>query len=64
MKEIHAKMLRKHLQRLEPPLEGDDKLETDHSLKHSEDSEQDVKGMCLLFVLVNCCFSPLDKTFG
>ncbi|KAJ8754214.1 hypothetical protein K2173_002114 [Erythroxylum novogranatense] len=43
LKEIHAKMLRKHLQRLEPHLEGDDKVETDHSLRPSEEeSEHDV----------------------
>ncbi|OAY42808.1 cactin [Manihot esculenta] len=44
LKEIHAKMLRKHLQRLEPPLEDHDKLENDHSLRASEEeNEHDIK---------------------
>ncbi|KDP29219.1 hypothetical protein JCGZ_16608 [Jatropha curcas] len=44
LKEIHAKMLRKHLQRLEPPLEGHDKLESDQSVRPiEEDSEHDIK---------------------
>ncbi|KAJ4836326.1 hypothetical protein Tsubulata_019682 [Turnera subulata] len=43
LKEIHAKMLRKHLQHLEPASESD-KLELDHELQHSEeDLEHDVK---------------------
>uniref|UniRef100_A0A2P2K910 Splicing factor Cactin n=2 Tax=Rhizophora mucronata TaxID=61149 RepID=A0A2P2K910_RHIMU len=43
LKEIHTKMLRKHLQRLEPPLVGDDKLESDHSPRPSEqESDHDV----------------------
>lgn len=43
LKEIHAKMLRKHLQRLEPPVESD-KLEIDHALQPSEeDTEHDMK---------------------
>ncbi|KAJ4840662.1 hypothetical protein Tsubulata_047361 [Turnera subulata] len=43
LKEIHAKMLRKHLQNLEPASESD-KLELDHGLQHSEeDIEHDVK---------------------
>lgn len=41
LKEIHAKMLRNHLQRLEPPLNGDDMLENDNSLRFSEEDIQD-----------------------
>ncbi|KAL5742852.1 hypothetical protein ACOSP7_029584 [Xanthoceras sorbifolium] len=42
LKEIHAKMLRNHLQRLEQPSEGEDKSETDHDLRPEvEDSEPD-----------------------
>ncbi|GMJ02942.1 CACTIN [Hibiscus trionum] len=44
LKEIHAKMLRKHLQRLEQPSEGEDKLESDSGLRPVEEaSDQDVK---------------------
>ncbi|OMO84052.1 hypothetical protein COLO4_22264 [Corchorus olitorius] len=48
LKEIHAKMLRNHLQRLEQPSEGEDKLESDHGLRPieeaiEEDSDHDVK---------------------
>ncbi|KAJ1382234.1 Cactin, central domain [Sesbania bispinosa] len=44
LKEIHAKMLRKHLQRLEQPLEGEDKLEDAHVMIPEEgDAEDDVK---------------------
>ncbi|XP_027363637.1 cactin-like isoform X2 [Abrus precatorius] len=39
LKEIHAKMLRKHLQRLEQPLEGEDKLEDAQVIKSEEDTE-------------------------
>lgn len=53
LKEIHAKMLRKHLQRLEPPLEDHDKLENDHSLRASEEeNEHDIKGIFSLSFLV------------
>ncbi|KAF8392522.1 hypothetical protein HHK36_022865 [Tetracentron sinense] len=38
LKEIHTNLLRKHLQRLEQPVESDDNLETDHS---SEPKEED-----------------------
>ncbi|TXG58385.1 hypothetical protein EZV62_016214 [Acer yangbiense] len=42
LKEIHAKMLRKHLQRLEQPSEGEDKSESDHDLRPEvEESEPD-----------------------
>ncbi|XVF07778.1 hypothetical protein REPUB_Repub06bG0169100 [Reevesia pubescens] len=44
LKEIHAKMLRKHSQRLEQPSEGEDRLESDHGLRPGEeDSDHDVK---------------------
>ncbi|XWS43498.1 hypothetical protein CRYUN_Cryun16bG0109300 [Craigia yunnanensis] len=44
LKEIHAKMLRKHLQRLEQPSEGEDRLDSDHGLKPGEeDSDHDEK---------------------
>ncbi|XP_062166684.1 splicing factor Cactin [Alnus glutinosa] len=43
LKEIHTKMLMKHLQRLEQPLESENILESDHDLKLKEDdSEHDV----------------------
>ncbi|KAI9083587.1 hypothetical protein K1719_034529 [Acacia pycnantha] len=41
LKEIHAKMLRKHLQRLEQPLEGEDKLENAYGTKYEEEDIQD-----------------------
>ncbi|KAK4272798.1 hypothetical protein QN277_021304 [Acacia crassicarpa] len=41
LKEIHAKMLRKHLQRLEQPLEGEDKLENAYGAKSEEEDIQD-----------------------
>ncbi|KAE9590037.1 hypothetical protein Lal_00037598 [Lupinus albus] len=41
LKEIHAKMLRKHLQWLEQPLEGADKLEDAHIIKSEEDTEEE-----------------------
>lgn len=44
LKEIHAKMLRKHLQRLEQPLEGEHKLENAYDSKSEvEDIQDDVK---------------------
>ncbi|KAF7804369.1 cactin-like isoform X1 [Senna tora] len=44
LKEIHAKMLRKHLQRLEQPLEGEDILEDAYDIKPvEEDTDNDVK---------------------
>ncbi|XP_061352406.1 splicing factor Cactin-like [Gastrolobium bilobum] len=44
LKEIHAKMLRKHLQRLEQPLEDEDKLENAHvMIPEEEDTEDDDK---------------------
>lgn len=48
LKEIHAKMLRKHLQRLEQPLEDEDKLEDAHVMKSEEDIEDYVKGINFL----------------
>ncbi|GAV77475.1 CactinC_cactus domain-containing protein/Cactin_mid domain-containing protein [Cephalotus follicularis] len=46
LKEIHTKMLRKHLQRLQQPVEGEDKSEADHdSMRSEEDSEQDINGL-------------------
>ncbi|OIV89123.1 hypothetical protein TanjilG_26951 [Lupinus angustifolius] len=41
LKEIHAKMLRKHLQWLEQPLEGADKLEDAHIIKSEDDTEEE-----------------------
>jgi len=42
-------MLRKHLERLEEPLEGENELESDHSLELKEDnSDHDVIGMYFL----------------
>ncbi|CAL0321480.1 unnamed protein product [Lupinus luteus] len=41
LKEIHAKMLRKHLQWLEQPSEGADKLEDAHIIKSEEDTEEE-----------------------
>lgn len=51
LKEIHAKMLRKHLQRLEQPFEDEDKLENDHVMIPEPEevyTEDDVKGMSFL----------------
>ncbi|XP_043699946.1 cactin-like [Telopea speciosissima] len=38
LKEIHANLLHKHLQRLEQPLESEDDLEGDHNLTPQEDA--------------------------
>lgn len=44
LKEIHAKMLRKHLQRLEQPLEDEDKLESAHvTIPEESYTEDDAK---------------------
>ena len=43
LKEIHAKMLRKHLQRLEQPSQDEDKMENADVIKPEEDIEDDVK---------------------
>ncbi|KAL5135403.1 Cactin [Glycine soja] len=44
LKEIHAKLLRKHLQSLERPLEDEDKLENAHvMIPEEEDTEDDIK---------------------
>jgi hypothetical protein len=59
LKEIHTKMLMKHLQRLEQPLESENILESDHDLKLKEDdSEHDVNGVCFLsfvYIYIYCC---------
>ncbi|MED6182126.1 hypothetical protein PIB30_025679 [Stylosanthes scabra] len=39
LKEIHAKMLRKHLQLLEQPLDDEDKLEDAHAFRSEEETE-------------------------
>lgn len=46
MKEIHAKMLRKHLERLEEPLEGANELESDHGLELKEDNSEGLLLVC------------------
>ncbi|KAK7267846.1 hypothetical protein RIF29_20525 [Crotalaria pallida] len=43
LKEIHAKMLRKHLHRLEQPSEGEEQLEDAPVTKSEEDTEEYVK---------------------
>ncbi|KAL2345151.1 hypothetical protein Fmac_006436 [Flemingia macrophylla] len=45
LKEIHAKLLRKHLQCLEQPLEDEDKLENTHDMipEEEEGTEDDIK---------------------
>ncbi|XP_024022982.1 cactin [Morus notabilis] len=45
LKEIHAKMLRQYLHRLEQPVDGEERLETAHDLKYEEEreSEHDVE---------------------
>ena len=54
LKEIHAKLLRKHLQSLERPLEDEDKLENAHVMvPEEEDTEDDIKGMYKLFVIMD-----------
>lgn len=46
LKEIHTKMLHKHLQRLEQRVDGEENLDTVHDLQpEEEESEPDVKGM-------------------
>lgn len=40
LKEIHAKLLKKHLERLEQPLEGENLLESDHGSKPKEDDSE------------------------
>lgn len=46
LKEIHTKMLHKHLQRLEQRVDGEENLDTVHDLQpEEEESELDVKGM-------------------
>ncbi|XVE61589.1 hypothetical protein DITRI_Ditri06bG0052700 [Diplodiscus trichospermus] len=37
LKEIHTKMLRKHLQHLEQPSEGEERVESDHGLRPGEE---------------------------
>lgn len=58
LKEIHAKMLRKHLQHLEQPLEDEIKSESDPDLELKEDNtEHDVDGTpTLSFVSVYICY--------
>ncbi|GMN39303.1 hypothetical protein TIFTF001_008516 [Ficus carica] len=41
LKEIHTKMLRKHLERLEQPVDGEERLETAYELKSEEERESD-----------------------
>lgn len=50
LNEIHAKMLRKHLERLQRPLGSDDNLERDQSLtpKH-EDTDHDENGNIYIY---------------
>ena len=60
MKEIHTKMLMKHLQRLEQPLESENILESDHDLKLKEDDSEhdDVNGVYFLsffYIYTYCC---------
>ncbi|KAB2035012.1 hypothetical protein ES319_D04G122900v1 [Gossypium barbadense] len=43
LKEIHAKILRKHLQRLEQPSEGEDRLESDNGLRPVEEASDHVE---------------------
>jgi len=52
LKEIHAKLLRKHLQSLERPLEDEDKFEDANAMIHEEeeDTEDDTKGKKLFVV--------------
>ncbi|KAL5545984.1 hypothetical protein UlMin_005671 [Ulmus minor] len=41
LKEIHTKMLRQHLQRLEQPVGGEEKFDIAHDLKSEEEKESD-----------------------
>ncbi|KAL3620011.1 hypothetical protein CASFOL_034923 [Castilleja foliolosa] len=52
LKEIHAKMLRKRLERLETPLEGEHNKKESTSEHDEKDSDQDVEGSVLSPVLV------------
>lgn len=45
LKEIHAKMLHKHLQRLEGRVDGEEKLDMPVDLQPEEESEPDANGM-------------------
>lgn len=58
LKEIHAKMLRKHLQHLEQPLEDENKSESDPDLGLKEDNtEHDVDGTHMMsFVSIYICY--------
>jgi len=53
LKEIHAKLLRKHLQSLERPLEDEDKLEDANVMTpdEEEDTEDDIKGKSFIAVM-------------
>lgn len=55
MKEIHAKMLHKHLQRLEEREDGEEKLDMADHLQPEEESEPDANGMHYFIFLP--CFS-------
>ncbi|KAL2537958.1 Cactin [Forsythia ovata] len=45
LKEIHTKMLHKHLERLEKPLEGEDIMMEQSSGLDKEDSDEDANGI-------------------
>lgn len=49
MKEIHTKMLHKHLQRLEEREDGEEKLDMADHLQPEEESEPDANGMHYFF---------------
>jgi len=59
LKEIHAKLLRKHLQTLERPLEDEDKLEDANAMipeEEEEDTEDDdIKGKNFLLLRTFSC---------
>lgn len=52
MKEIHAKMLHKHLQRLEEREDGEEKLDMADHLQPEEESEPDANGMHYFFLVL------------
>lgn len=51
LKEIHANMLRKHLERLETPSDGENiKVEPAQELEEPEESDHEMEGMNIVFV--------------
>lgn len=58
LKEIHAKMLRKHLHRLEQPLQ-DEMMKSEEEKIEEDESEEEAEGM-ILFLSVNFFFPVIE----